>query len=133
MWQYEYAAETTVAPAAVWAVLRDLDHWAEWDTSMEWVRLDGPVAVGSAVVMKPIGQDPITSTITAVDEGVRYEDETVFGEVTLRFSHTLHPLGGGTRVVHRLEVDGPDAAAVGAMISEDFPQAMAGLLAAARR
>ena len=132
MWEHEYAAETTAAPAAVWAVLSDLDHWAEWDTSMEWVRLDGPLQVGSAVVMKPIGQDPITSTITAVDDRVRYADETVFGEVTLRFSHTLHPTPeGGTRVVHRLEVDGPDAAAVGAMVSEDFPEAMAGLLAAA--
>ena len=39
----------------------------------------------------------------------------MFGEVTPRFSHTLRPTGdGGTRVVHRLEVDGPDAAAVGA-------------------
>ena len=134
MWEHEYTAETTATPAAVWAVLRDLDRWAEWDTSMEWVRLDGPLAVGSSVVMKPIGQDPITSTITAVDEGVRYADETVFGEVTLRFSHTLHPTAdGGTRVVHRLEVDGPDAAAVGAMVSEDFPEAMAGLLAAAEK
>lgn len=134
MWEHDYTAETTATPAAVWAVLGDLGHWAEWDTSLEWVRLDGPVQVGSAVVMKPIGQDPITVTVTAVDEWVRYADETVFGEVELRFSHTLHPTtGGGTRVVHRLEVDGPDAAAVGTMVSEDFPEAMAGLLAAAER
>ncbi len=134
MWEHEHTAETTASPAAVWAVLSDLDHWAEWDTSMEWVRLDGPLRAGSVVVMKPIGQDPISSTITTVDENVRYADETVFDEVTLRFSHTLHPTAdGGTRVVHRLEVEGPDAAAVGAMVSEDFPEAMAGLLAAAQR
>jgi hypothetical protein len=134
MWEHEYAAETTAVPAAVWAVLSDVDRWAEWDTSMEWVRLDGPLEPGASVVMKPIGQDPITSTITVVDPIVRYADETVYGEVTLRFSHTLHPTDeGGTRVVHRLEVDGPDAAAVGGMVSEDFPEAMAGLLAAARR
>ena len=134
MWEHEHTAETTAVPAAVWAVLSDLDHWAEWDTSMEWVRLDGPLEPGTSVVMKPIGQEPITSTITAVDPNVRYADETVFGEVTLRFSHTLHPTAdGGTRVVHRLEVDGPDAAAVGGMVCEDFPDAMAGLLAAARR
>jgi uncharacterized protein YndB with AHSA1/START domain len=134
MWEHEHTAETTAVPAAVWAVLSDLDHWAEWDTSMEWVRLEGPLEPGTSVVMKPIGQEPITSTITAVDPNVRYADETVFGEVTLRFSHTLHPTAdGGTRVVHRLEVDGPDAAAVGGMVCEDFPEAMAGLLAAARR
>ena len=134
MWTHEHAAETTASPAAVWAVLSDLDPWADWDTSMEWVRLDGPLRAGSTVVMKPTGEDPIPSTITAVDEPVRYADETVYGEVTLRFSHTLHPTAeGGTRVVHRLEVDGPDAAGVGAMVSEDFPEAMAGLLAAAEK
>ena len=134
MWKHEHTAETTATPAAVWAVLVDLDHWAEWDTSLEWVRLDGEPRVGSAVAMKPIGQDPVTTIITAIDEHLRYADETVFGEVTLRFSHTLHPTAdGGTRVVHRLQVDGPDAAGVGAMVSEDFPGAMAGLLAAAQK
>lgn len=81
--------------------------------------------------MTPTGEDPITSTVT-VDDQVRYADETVFGQLDLRFSPTLHPTGdGGTRVVHRLEVDGPDAAAIGAMASADFPDATAGLLAAA--
>jgi len=43
-----HTAETTATPGTVWAVLRDLDRWAERDTSMEWVRLDGPLAVGSS-------------------------------------------------------------------------------------
>jgi uncharacterized protein YndB with AHSA1/START domain len=134
MWVHEHTAETAASPEAVWRVLRDLDQWASWDTSMEWVRLQGSFQVGSQVTMKPKGQDPITSVIVEATENRVYADQTSMGEVTLRFSHTLEPLeGGGTRVIHRLEITGPAADQVGPelgpAITEDFPQAMDALLA----
>jgi hypothetical protein len=38
MWVYEHAAETAASSAAVWHVLRNLDEWGAWDTSLEWAR-----------------------------------------------------------------------------------------------
>ncbi|MFF0412997.1 SRPBCC family protein [Kitasatospora sp. NPDC004745] len=136
MWNHEYTGETTAAPEAVWAVLKDIDDWARWDTSMEAVSLLGAFEVGGKVSMTPTGQEPIVSVITDIQDGVRYADETEFEGVVLRFSHTLSPRGdGGTRVVHRLEISGPQADRVGPelgpAITEDFPQAMAALLARA--
>jgi uncharacterized protein YndB with AHSA1/START domain len=136
MWVHEHAAETATSPEAVWRVLRDLDQWASWDTSMEWVRLQGPFQVGSQVTMKPKGQDPITSVIVEATKNRVYADQSDMGEVTLRFSHTLQPLaGGGTRVIHRLEITGPAAdeagPELGPAITEDFPEAMDALLARA--
>jgi uncharacterized protein YndB with AHSA1/START domain len=136
MWAHEHTGETAASPEAVWRVLRDLDDWPSWDTSMEWVRLQGPFRVGSEVVMKPEGQDPITSVIVEATENRVYADETDLGEVRLRFSHTLAPRSdGGTVVIHRLEITGPAADTVGpelgAAITEDFPEAMAALLARA--
>jgi Polyketide cyclase / dehydrase and lipid transport len=133
MWVHEHTAETAASPRAVWQVLRDLDEWGSWDTSLEWVRLQGPFQVGSEVVMKPKGQDPITSVIVEAAEERVYADQTDLGEVTLRFSHTLQPLAsGGTRVTHRLEITGPAADTVGPelgpAITEDFPEAMDALL-----
>ncbi len=137
MWVHEHTAETAASPAAVWQVLRDLDQWGAWDTSLEWVQLKGPFQVGSEVVMKPTGQDPITSVIVEATENRSYADQTTLGEVTLRFSHTLEPLeGGGTKVTHRLEITGPAAEAVGPelgpAITADFPEAMDALLARAQ-
>ena len=135
MWAHEHTAETAASPKEVWQVLRDLDRWGAWDTSLEWVRLEGPFQVGSQVVMKPNGQDPITSVIVEASENRVYADQTDMGEVTLRFSHTLEPLEGGTRVTHRLEITGPAADQVGPelgpAIAEDFPEAMDALLARA--
>src|SRR5437879_4924432 len=77
---------------------------------MESVRLQGALAVGPRVVMKPHGQDPITSVIVELTENRVYADETDLGEVTLRFSHFLEARGtGGTKVTHRLEITGPAA------------------------
>lgn len=134
MWTHEYTADTTASTEAVWRVLSDLDGWSRWDTSMEQVSLDGPFAVGSRVRMTPTGQEPIESVISEIKENERYADETEFGGVVLRFSHTLSPLpDGGTRIVHRLEITGPAADEIGPelgpQIVEDFPEAMAGLVA----
>ncbi|MFE5329750.1 SRPBCC family protein [Embleya sp. NPDC056575] len=134
MWIHEHTVETEVGAEAIWKVLSDVDNWARWDTSMEAVVLEGPFEVGSHVSMTPTGQDPIRSVIVAVQENELYADETEFGGVRLRFSHALKRLanGVGTRVVHRLEITGPDADRVGPelgpAITADFPKAMDALL-----
>ncbi len=136
MWEHEHVGETSLSRERVWAVLRDVDDWASWDTSMERVRLLGPFAVGSQVELTPTGQDPIVSTIVEAVEGERYADETAYGGVLLRFTHTLTDTrDGGTRVVHRLEITGAEADTVGPglgpAITEDFSEAMAALFARA--
>jgi hypothetical protein len=137
MWNHEHAAETDLTPAEIWAVLSDVDGWATWDTSMDEIALLGPFAVGTQISMTPQGQEAIRSTIVAIEPEALYADETEFGGVTLRFSHALTALsGGGTRIVHRLTISGAAADEVGPelgpQITEDFPEAMAGLIAAAR-
>ncbi len=132
MWIHEHTAETDVPRDLVWQALADIDNWTAWDTSMQEIALTGPFEVGGTVAMTPIGQDPIVSTIVEISEGSRYADETSFGGVTLRFSHTLEDVADGTRIVHRLEITG-DAAdelgpEIGPQITEDFPEAMAGLI-----
>jgi Polyketide cyclase / dehydrase and lipid transport len=134
MWTHEHTVETAVAPEAIWKVLRDLDNWPRWDTSMEQVSIQGPFAVGTRVSMTPKGQDPIVSVITGIRENEFYADETDLGDVTLHFSHTLTRLAAaGTRVTHRLEITGPAAdeagPQMGAAIVADFPEAMDALLA----
>lgn len=76
--------------------------------------------------------------IIELSEPEVYVDRTEFGDLRLVFRHTLVALpGGGTSVTHQLQIDGPDAGQVapelGPQISEDFPVAMADLLAAAQQ
>jgi len=136
MWAHEHSADTDLSPETIWHVLSNIDDWITWDTSMEQIHIHGPFAVGTQISMKPTGQDPIRSTIVEIRPNEVYADETTFGDVRLRFSHTLRRLGdGGTRLTHRLEISGPTADEVGPQLGpsiiEDFPDAMAALLARA--
>jgi hypothetical protein len=78
MWTHEHTRETDVSVETIWRILRDIDAWTTWDTSMEEIKIQGPFAVGTEISMTPKGQHPIRSTITTVRENEVYADETQF-------------------------------------------------------
>ncbi|GAA1018815.1 MULTISPECIES: SRPBCC family protein [Amycolatopsis] len=134
MWTTDYSAETSARPDAVWAALRALHSGTPLSERSDRFELHGPFEKGTELSVTPQGQDTFRSRITELTENEVYEDETRFGEVVLRFRHTLAPLaGGGTRVTHRLEIEGDAGPELGPQISEDFPVAMSDLLTSAER
>jgi hypothetical protein len=138
MWTTEYSTEADVEPKAIWAALRDLHSGIKLSEQSDTFELHGPFEVGTAISVTPQGQDTFQSKIVELVEPEVYADQTAFGDVTLLFRHTLVALpDGGTTVTHRLEIDGAGAEAMapelGPQISEDFPAAMADLVAAARK
>jgi hypothetical protein len=138
MWTTDYSAETRAEPAAVWAALRALHSGEQLSERSDKFELHGPFAKGTELSVTPQGQDTFRSRITELVDNEVYEDETSFGDVILRFRHTLaRRADGGTVVTHRLEIDGTGADAtgpeLGPQISEDFPVAMRDLLTFAER
>ena len=136
MWTTEYSAETEAAPESVWEALRDLHSGTKLSDKSDTFELHGPFVVGTAISVTPQGQDTFQSKIIELVEPTVYADETAFGDLTLRFRHTLTPTGsGGTAIVHRLEIEGPGsenvAPELGPQISGDFPATMADLIEAA--
>lgn len=135
MWTTSYDATTTASPEAVWNALKALHSGTALGPNSDSFVLHGPFAAGTTLTVTPQGQDPMTSTIVELEPARVYADQTVFGDLTLTFRHTLASLGDGTRVTHTLEItgDGSDQVGpqLGPQISEDFPVAMAELLAAA--
>ena len=138
MWSTEYTAETGAPCTAVWAALRDLHSGVRLSDRSHAFELHGPFQKGTGISVTPQGQDTVHSVIIELTEPEAYADQTQFGSLTLVFRHTLSPLpGGGTKVTHQLEIDGPGsdqmAPELGPQISEDFPAAMADLFTAAAR
>lgn len=135
MWTTEYTAETSAPPAEVWAALRALHEGrVTYEGADEYV-LHGPFAVGTRLSVTPAGQETFDSQIVDLVEGRTYADETNYGGIVLRFRHTLEPVETGTRVTHRLEIDGDGADQIGPelgpQIAGDFPESMQQLFAAA--
>ena len=97
--------EIDAPPEAVWDVLTDLEHYADWNPFI--VSVEGRAVVGERLTnrMQPPGGKAVTfkPTVTVV------EDESVFewlgrllipGVFDGRHRFELHPTSNGTRVVH---------------------------------
>ncbi len=96
---------------------------------------DGPFAPGTTGAMKFKGQEPLHYRLVKVEPGREFVDETPVGELVVRVSHLLEPLGRGrVRITYAAEIDGPEEQAkeIGAAITADFPDTIASLVALAK-
>jgi hypothetical protein len=76
-------------------------------------------------MLTPAGQGPMPFRMTEATPERGFADETDVPGATLRFVHQLVPLaGGGTRITHRVEIDGPAADQMGPVMG---PQVTAGI------
>jgi hypothetical protein len=131
---YTHSAETDVPAARIWALYEDVSTWPRWDEQAELVTRDGPFAAGSAGTMKFAGQDPLPYRLVKVEPEREFVDETPVGDLVVRVSHLLEPIGGDRlRITYAAQVDGPaeQARAVGPLITADFPQTISSLIALA--
>jgi uncharacterized protein YndB with AHSA1/START domain len=132
MWTAEHSIETTAAPEAIWRAWAEVDRWAEWIGDIEQTALDGPFAAGGTITMTPKGQEPIELRIAEAQRPRMFVDEAHLGDLVVRTTHRIDPLGPAhVRIVYRMEISGPAADAVGPRlgpaISADFPDTLAAL------
>src|SRR5690348_12005344 len=133
MWSYEHSIETDVDAEAIWRLWTDVAGWGAWNADLERVELSGPFAEGSRITMTPVGQAPVELTLAQVVAGSRFVDEARFGDVVVRTTHALDPVGPHPpRITYRTEITGPAPDDLGPGITADFPETMAALVKLAR-
>jgi Polyketide cyclase / dehydrase and lipid transport len=132
---YTHTVETDAAPEAIWALYEDVTTWPSWDAEAEWITRNGPFQAGTTATMKFAGQGPLEYRLTKVKPLREFVDETPVGPLVVRVTHLLEPLPDGrSRLTYAAEIDGPQNVAqqVGPMITADFPETMASLVALAQ-
>jgi hypothetical protein len=87
--------------------LCDHDTWPAWSPDTEWVRLDGPVAVGTRGVLKPKGGPRAKFVIIACTPGREYTDTTLLPGARLVFEHTVQLTEGGSDLSVLVTITGP--------------------------
>jgi len=97
------------APAeAIWARWVDAEKWPEHNDALEWAKVEGPVAVGTRIVMKPKGSGKTSATITEIVPLRTFRTETKLPLARLCIEHEMSALpSGGTRFTHRWTMSGP--------------------------
>jgi hypothetical protein len=137
MWSYEFATDTDLDRTSCWTALAAVHAGQTTTAGGDVFELHGPFEVGTELSVTPAGQETFRSVITQLDEGNTYADLTHYDGLTLAFRYTLADLpSGGTRLSHRLVIDGEAADAVGPelgpQITSDFPADLDELVALAR-
>ncbi len=136
-WTHEHTAETPVASSDIWATLRALYTGTELSDDGDHIEIHGPFVAGTRLSVIPQGADFVVDcTIIEVVEGEVFAYRTELNGVTITSRHTLAATpGGGTRITHHSVIAGPGAERsgpqIGPRITEDHPEAMDRLIAAA--
>jgi Polyketide cyclase / dehydrase and lipid transport len=134
-YRYRHTVETDVSPEAIWGLYEDVTTWPSWDAQAELITRDGPFAAGTTGTMKFVGQEPLHYRLAKVERLREFVDETRVDALVVRVSHLLAPLPAGRlRITYSAEIDGPEneAQQVGPMITADFPDTLASLVALAK-
>jgi Polyketide cyclase / dehydrase and lipid transport len=98
----------SAAPAAgFFARWADHDSWPLWSPDTQWVRLDGPAALGTTGRLKPVGAPAVRFAITAFAPAREYTDTSRLPGATLVFQHTAEEGVDGTRLGVRVTMAGP--------------------------
>jgi Polyketide cyclase / dehydrase and lipid transport len=132
---YTHTVEADVSAEAIWSLYEDVKTWPEWDAQAEWVTRDRPFETGTTGAMKFAGQEPLHYRLAKVEPGREFVDETPVGDLVVRVSHLLEPLGSErVRITYAAEIDGPAEPAnqLGPAITGDFPDTIASLVALAK-
>jgi uncharacterized protein YndB with AHSA1/START domain len=133
MWEFEHSVKTTPDRDFVWRFWTDVNNWA-FDTSIEWIRLEGPFASGTQGTTKSPGVDPMRWVLKEVEAGRRAVIEVALDGATLRFHWRFEDIdGGGTRITQRVSLAGANAELVARQAASEFergiPQGMERLAA----
>ena len=100
----------------VWEVLRDVERWPEWASTVTSVRRldDGPLAVGSKARIEQPRIPPTEYVVTELEPGRSFTWVATGPGVRTTARHRLEQLDGGrTRVTLAVEQGGPVGSVVG--------------------
>ena len=120
MWEFQHSVETTASRDFAWSFWTDVSNWA-FDTSVEWVKLDGPFISGTKGTTKSPELDPVQWTLIEVESGKEAVIDIVLQETILRFHWRFEDLAqGGTRITQRASLTGANADFFAQQIAQDF-------------
>ena len=100
-------ATSTAGPGAYFARWTNHDTWTQWDLNTEWVRLDGPVRVGTCGVLKPRRGPKVKFVISACTPDREYTDTSRLPGARLVFQHTIMPSEQGSDLAVLVTISGP--------------------------
>jgi uncharacterized membrane protein len=106
---FSTSVDIEAPPDRVWQVLRDVERWPEWTSSVTSVKpVDpGPFDVGTRVVIRQPKLRPARWRVTELHEGAGFTWVNHSPGVHVVARHQIEPTASGSRVRLSLQFTGP--------------------------
>lgn len=72
VWHIQATAECKSNPEMLYKLSTDVSHWSEWNSDIEWARLDTTFCLGATGIVKPKDSKPISFRIAHVEKNRRF-------------------------------------------------------------
>jgi len=106
-WSDRATLDCTASAGALWATLVDGPRWNAWNPGVQWMFLEGPLAPGSLLTMKPKGAPQTAFRVEEVVPQRRLRVGLTFGPVAkLELAWTIDRIGSGTRLEQSVAIEG---------------------------
>jgi uncharacterized membrane protein len=102
------SVDIDATPEKVFAVLRDVERWPEWTSSMTSVQRveSGPFVVGSTVHVRQPKLRPAEWHVTELEDGRNFTWTTRSPGLRMSAGHLIEAQGTGSRVTLSFELSG---------------------------
>jgi uncharacterized membrane protein len=99
--RFTTTVEIEAEPAAVWAVMEDVNRWPDWTPTMKSVALTSGEVVGpeSTATIRQPALPPAVWRVTSYEAGRSFSWETDVRGVHMVGDHRVEPLPGGRSLV----------------------------------
>jgi hypothetical protein len=114
---FSISVDIAASPGIVWAVMSDAERWHEWTASVTSIRLldRGPLAVGSRALIRQPRFPPALWKVTAITPGHSFTWRSGVPAAWVHATHSVAPVGAGTRATLSLHYEGPLGRLLGRM------------------
>lgn len=125
MWSRSYSKRVSGLDVdKVWQVWTDIDQWHQWQSNIEYAKLDGEFKVGNHFLLKPKGAPKVNIEILAVETNTIFTDLTRFPLARMYGSHEFFVHGDELEIKTTMSIEGWLAFVWRKLVAEGVANAM---------
>ena len=131
MWESSYSAKAQTTPEIVWQIWTDVENWNQWDSGVQWCKMEGAFEEGVKGKLKPKGGPVSSLKLVEVIRLKKFVDQAALPLAKLLFIHELDLEGQQVKITHTIRIAGPlsflFARLLGAKLAKDLPSSVKNL------
>jgi uncharacterized membrane protein len=106
--EFRIAVDIGAPPEIVWQVMRDVERWHEWTSSVTSIRILGgvPLAVGARAIIRQPRFPPAVWKVINLTPGRGFTWKSGFPGAWVHAEHSIEGTSTGSRVALRLRYEG---------------------------